>query len=397
MSETLFRVTPPALLEDPALRRLLAALPRARVVGGAVRDTVAGRAVADLDLATPDSPEAVMRALGAAGIRTIPTGIEHGTVTALAGGRPVEITTLRRDVATDGRHATVAFTEDWAADAARRDFTINAMSMEPDGTVHDYFGGREDLAAGRVRFVGDPARRLAEDHLRALRFFRFWARYGRELPDPATLAAISNAVPLLPRLSAERVWSELKRILSAADPTAAVSLMAETGVLGAVLPEARDIAALARLVRAGAPPDPLLRLAALAPGEPAPLAERLRLSGAERSRLAAARGTVPDPAADDDALRRALADTPRAALIDRCWLAEARGERGDWRALRARLAALPEPVFPLAGADVLARGVPPGPRVGALLGEVRQWWRDGGCVADRKACLARLDAALGTG
>jgi poly(A) polymerase len=398
VSEALFRVPPPALLAEPAVRRVLAALPRARLVGGVVRDTLAGLPLADLDLATPDTPGAVTEALAAAGIRVIPTGLGHGTVTALADRRPIEITTLRRDVATDGRHAAVAFTADWAEDAARRDFTINAMSMEPDGTVHDWFGGREDLAAGRVRFVGDAATRLAEDYLRALRFFRFWARYGRGEPDEATLAAISGAVPGLSRLSAERVWSELKRILAAPDPAASVALMRRTGVLDAVLPEASGEAALAGLLRAGAPADPLLRLAALAPGETGALAARLRLSGAEAERLEACRGPVPDPSAGDAALRRALAEAPGAAphavLADRAWLAEAAGAPGDWAGLRARLAAIPAPAFPLSGADVVARGVAPGPRVGALLAAVRGWWLAGGCVADREACLDRLESLV---
>ncbi len=175
----------PAFLADPSLRSVLAALPEARLVGGSVRDAVVGREVADIDLATPRRPEAVMQALRDAGLKAVPTGIEHGTVTAVAGGRGFEVTTLRRDVATDGRHAVVAFTDDWQQDAARRDFTINAMSMTPDGAVFDYFGGREDLHAGRVRFVGDAATRIAEDYLRVLRFFRFHARYGLGAPDPA--------------------------------------------------------------------------------------------------------------------------------------------------------------------------------------------------------------------
>jgi poly(A) polymerase/tRNA nucleotidyltransferase (CCA-adding enzyme) len=397
-AERTFRIAPPGVLSEPEVVRVLAALPRARAVGGVVRDALAGRAVADLDLATPDRPEEVTAALTDAGIRVIPTGLDHGTVTALAGTRPIEITTLRRDVATDGRRATVAFTDDWREDAARRDFTINAMSMEPDGTVHDWFGGFEDLAAGRVRFVGDPATRLAEDHLRALRFFRFQARYGRGEPDGATLAAIAEAAPLVGRLSAERLWSELKRILAAPDPEAAIALMRRTGVLGSVLPEATAEAALAGLVRAGAPADPLLRLAALAPGETDALAKRLRLSGAEAERLEALRGPVPAPEADDATLRRALAEvlrpSPHAVLADRAWLAEARGVPGDWARLRARLSAIPVPDFPLSGGDVVARGVPPGPRVGALLESVRGWWLAGGCVADRKACLDRLEAVV---
>jgi poly(A) polymerase/tRNA nucleotidyltransferase (CCA-adding enzyme) len=408
-----FPVARPPLLQDPAIAAVLDALPRARLVGGAVRDALAGLPLADIDLATPDAPAAVTAALAAAGIKVVPTGLAHGTVTAVAGGRPIEITTLRRDVATDGRHAVVAFTDDWHEDAARRDFTINAMSMARDGVVEDWFGGREDLAAGRVRFVGEPARRITEDYLRALRFFRFQARYGRGAPDQAALAAIAAAVPGLPRLSAERVWAELKRILAAPDPAAAVALMAATGVLAAVLPEATDAAALARLVAAGAPADPLLRLAALAPGFGAEAAARLRLSGAEAERLAAAAGPVPAPCDDDAALRRALADAPHDALADRAWLAEARGasrdevgdtagdaaggKAGGWAGLRARLAATDRPVFPLAGADVVAAGVEPGPRVGAVLGALRAAWLAKGCMGDRAAWREALARHLAGG
>ncbi len=228
------------LLSDAALGAVLAVLPEARVVGGAVRDALDGRAVSDIDLATPRRPEAVTAALQAAGIRAIPTGIDHGTVTALVDGRPFEITTLRRDEETDGRHARVAYTDDWQEDAARRDFTINAMSMTPAGEIFDYFGGRADLAAGHVRFVGDPATRIAEDYLRILRFFRFHARYGRGEPAPAATAAIRAGVPGLARLSPERVWGELKRILAAPDPVGAVALMAELGVLPALVPEGVD-------------------------------------------------------------------------------------------------------------------------------------------------------------
>jgi poly(A) polymerase/tRNA nucleotidyltransferase (CCA-adding enzyme) len=376
----------PGFLADPALEAVLAALPDARVVGGAVRDWLAGRAVSDIDLATALPPDAVTAALARAGLRAVPTGVDHGTVTAVSGGRGFEVTTLRRDVATDGRHAVVAFTDDWRADAARRDFTINAMSMTRDGAVFDYFAGRDDLAAGLVRFVGDPATRIAEDALRILRFFRFHARYGRGEPDPAAVAAIEAGLAGLAILSPERVWSELLRILAAPDPSDAVMLMAATGVLAAVFPEGADPAALTRLVAAGAPADPLLRLAALATGDPERLAARLRLSGAEREMLAALRaGPAPLPDADDADLRRALADTPAAVLIGRAWLA------GDgWGAVRERLAALPRPVFPLEGRDVLALGLAEGPRVGALLREMRQWWLDGGCVADAAACRGEL-------
>ncbi|HEY2616541.1 MAG TPA: CCA tRNA nucleotidyltransferase [Acetobacteraceae bacterium] len=390
MSDTpALRIVPPPFLSHPALAAVMAALPEARVVGGAVRDTLADREVCEIDLATPRPPEQVTETLRAAGIRAVPTGLDHGTVTAVVNGRGFEVTTLRRDVATDGRHAVVAFTEDWRADAARRDFTINAMSLTRAGEVFDYFGGIADLRAGIVRFVGDPATRIAEDYLRILRYFRFFARFGGRSADPAALAAIRAGVPGIARLSVERVWSELVGILSASDPRAAIGLMAAQGVLAAVLPEGADPARLARLVEADGPADPLLRLAALLSGDPAALAARLRLSAAERDRLGALRaGPVPRPGDDAATLRRLLADESREVLIDRTWLAC--GDTPEWAALRARLAAMPRPVFPLEGRDLLALGEPEGPRVGVLLRAVRQWWLDGGCVADKAACRAEL-------
>jgi poly(A) polymerase/tRNA nucleotidyltransferase (CCA-adding enzyme) len=379
----------PAFLAEPALAAVMTALPEARVVGGAVRDALAERDVTEVDLATPRTPEQVTEVLQAAGIRVVPTGVDHGTVTAVVGGRGFEITTLRRDVETDGRHAVVAFTDDWRQDAARRDFTINAMSMTRDGQVFDYFGGLADLRAGVVRFVGDPATRIAEDYLRILRYFRFFARYGSGPADVAALTAIRAGVPGLAGLSVERVWSELSRLLGAPDPRAAIALMAELGVLGAVLPEGVDVARLARLVGAGAPADPLLRLAALLTGDANALAARLRFSAAERDGLIALRsGPVPCPGDDDAALRRLLADEDPQVLIDRSWLAG--GNAPDWAALRQRLAVLLRPVFPLEGRDVLALGELEGPRVGALLRAVRQWWLEGGCAAGRPECLAEL-------
>ena len=375
---------PPPFLADPALRAVLAALPEARLVGGAVRDALAGRPVADVDLATPSDPAAVTAALRAAGLKAVPTGIDHGTITAVSGHRGFEVTTLRRDVRTDGRHAEVAFTDDWQADAARRDFTINAMSMTPDGAVFDYFTGIADLAARRVRFVGHAATRIAEDYLRILRFFRFWARYGAGAPDADAVAAIAACVPGLARLTAERVWMELKRILAAPDPCGAVALMQRLGVLAAVLPEGAAPARLAALVAAGGPADPLLRLATLLDGDAAALADRLKLSGAERDHLLALRAAAALPAdIDDAALRRALAEESREVLAGRVWLA------GGDAALLARLAALPAPVFPLHGRDLRALGVPAGPQIGTLLREVRAWWLAGGCIGDAQAELRR--------
>ncbi len=379
----MLRIDPAQFLPRPGLRPLWDALPQARLVGGVVRDLLAGVATADIDLATPDPPDAVMRILAAAGIKTIPTGLAHGTITALCAGQHFEITTLRRDIATDGRHAVVAYTDNWQQDAARRDFTCNAMSLDRSGTVHDYFGGAADLAAGVLRFVGDPATRLAEDYLRLLRFFRFYARFGRQPPAPEVCHALTAAVPGLAQLSVERVWHELKRILAAAAPLASLRLMHHLGVLPAVLPNAA-LDRLAALLAIDAPADPLLRLAALSPADPTPLADRLRLSGDERQVLLALRGPVPDDSADDRALRQALAETPATILIQRSWLA------GRTAALRHRLATLPAPVFPLQGRDLLAAGLPPGQALGQRLAALRRWWWDGGCTADRAACLAAL-------
>ena len=391
--QPILRIAPPAFLSEPALTAVLRALPEARIVGGAVRDTLLGRPVADIDLATPRHPAQVAEAVRAAGLRAVPTGVRHGTVTAIAESRGFEITTLRLDVETDGRHAVVAFTDSWREDAARRDFTINALFLDRCGGVYDYFGGVADLHAGRLRFVGDPATRIAEDYLRILRFFRFYARYASGAPDPAAIAAIRSGVPGLATLSAERVWSELTRILAAPDPRAAVALMESLGVLAAVIPEGADVAALARLVGAGAPVDPILRMAALLHGDVPAFADRLKLSHAERDRLIALR-TVPAaaPGSDDAALRRLLADYDAALLIGCLWLREADGTR--YAALRARLAAMPKPVFPLEGRDLLALGVAQGPRVGALLRAVRAWWIDGGCAADAEACRAEARRRL---
>ena len=394
----------PGFLRTPAAAAVLAALPGARAVGGAVRDHLAGRTIHDVDVAVPLPPGEVAQKLRAAGLRVFETGLAHGTLTAVKAGEPIEVTSLRRDVATDGRHAEVEWTTDWRQDAARRDFTINAMSMEASGALHDHFGGVEDLRAGRVRFVGDPATRLAEDYLRALRFFRFQARYGQGAPDAVALGAIAAAVPGLARLSAERVWAELKRILEAPDPCGALALMRGTGVLGAVLPEAApcDLRPLARLVERDAPRLPLLRLAALLTREAnhVALARRLKLSGEEAERLALLldQSALPPADASDAQLRVwrslvALDDPPDAA--GPLWLAEARDEVSR-AALRARIEG-PAPRFPLQGRDGLELGLAPGPALGAALREVQAWWRETGALADHAACRERLRQLVARG
>jgi poly(A) polymerase len=386
----LTHIDPTPLLSLPGVSPVLAALPGARIVGGAVRDLLAGRPVSDVDVATPLTPEEVTEALQRAGLRAIPTGIAHGTITALAEGATIEITTLRQDVETDGRHAVVAFTDDFRVDAARRDFTINAMSLAPDGTVFDYFGGTEDLAAGRVRFVGSPGARIAEDYLRILRFFRFWARYGAGDPDAETAQALAKAAPELSTLSAERLWSETAKILSAADPRPVLRLMETLGVLAGLLLEADPhwSATFDRLAAAAAPAEPVLRLAALV-AAPDRVAGQLKLSSAERDRLIAlSEGETPHPDADDAALRRAMAETPGPMLIDRSFLRHEPGPAAE--ALRARLQAMPPAVFPLRGRDGVALGLAPGPAVGEALRQVRAWWLAGGCVATAEACRAEL-------
>lgn len=364
----------PDFLRQSGLRAVLAALPGTRLVGGCVRDALAGQEIADIDMATPMPPDQVLVALGRAGLRAIPTGLAHGTVTALVDGQGFEITTLRRDVETDGRHSTVAFTDDWREDAARRDFTINAMSMAPDGEVFDYFGGRADLAEGIVRFVGDAAGRIAEDYLRILRFFRFFARYGHARADADALAAIEAGVAGLSLLSAERVWSELRRILAAPAPDAALGLMARAGVLAALLPDAvlRPVDAL--------PGDPMLRLAKLMPTGPAPL----NLSGEEAARLLALQGAPPPDAPDDAELRRLLADTPPDILEGRARIA------GRDAALLARIASMKVPILPVQGRDLALAGLQPGPEMGRILKSMRASWLAGGCIATRDDLMAQL-------
>jgi poly(A) polymerase len=396
-------IVPPAWMSEPGLQRVLAALARdgrpARFVGGAVRDTVLGRAVTDVDVATPLPPEEAARTLEAAGIKVVPTGIDHGTITAVTDERHVEITTLRRDVETFGRHARVAYTDDWAADAARRDFTFNALFADADGTLYDPTGqGLADLDAGRVRFIGDAATRIAEDYLRVLRFFRFHAHYGRGAPDAAALAACAAAAAQLDALSPERIWAELARLLGARDPVPMIALMAAHGILAHALPVAGDVGALDRLVaveRGATPPswsDPLARLAALiaVPEAVDATAQRLRLSNADARTLAAILGAaaiVEQPAC------RLVRLFGRAAALDGALLAAARGlAPARAAAIRHAVESWIETPLPISGADVLALGIAPGPAVGALLGTVAAWWEDQDCRADRAACLAKLQA-----
>jgi poly(A) polymerase len=398
----MIRIAAQPWLHEPAVNRLLAALTkagiRARFVGGCVRDALLGQPIADIDLATPARPEEVMAALAAAGLKSIPTGIAHGTVTAVVDApgpsRHFEITTLRRDVETDGRHARVAFGADWREDAARRDFTINAIYLDPDGTLHDPVGGLADLKAHRVRFVGDAATRIAEDVLRVLRYYRFEARFGHGAGDAPARIACRAAIVLLATLSAERVAGELLRLLALPAPVPALRMMAEDGVLAAVLPEATRLARLGALIAIEPAPDALRRLAALVAADAeamAAIAERLRLSNVERDRLVALAPPWPiDPTAGDRGRRLTLYRLGTQRLVDLALLALADGGPADIKKFLELAANWQPPAFPLAGRDVTALGVAPGPRVGRLLAAVREWWEAGDFTADRAACLARL-------
>ena len=393
------RIAPQPWMTEPATRAVLDALAaggaEAMFVGGSVRDALLGAPIADIDIATPAAPERVIELLQQRDIKAVPTGIAHGTVTAIVPPRHFEITTLRRDVETFGRRARVAFDAGWAEDAARRDFTMNAIFLAPDGRIVDPVGGLADLQAGRVRFVGDPAARIAEDVLRLLRYYRFEARFGQGEGDQAARAACRDAVPLLPTLSSERIAQELMRLLTLLDPVRGLKMIQEDGVLAAILPEAGRLDRLDRLMRLEPEPDPLRRLAALVEVDAAgaaALAERLRLSNAWRDRLV---GLAPpwllDPAADQRQQRLAIYRLGEARYRDLALLLAAEGliQQSRLIELLALLHWKP-PAFLLSGHDVTALGVPPGPRVGRLLSEVRRWWEEGDFAADRSGCLARL-------
>lgn len=343
-----------------------------RYVGGAIRDDLLALPVNDIDLATRLQPAAVTARLEAAGIKAVPTGIDHGTVTAVSAGHPFEVTTLRRDVSTDGRRATVAFTDDWREDAARRDFTINALSADPaTGELFDYFGGLHDLEARHVRFIGDPLRRIAEDHLRILRFFRFHARFGAGAPDREALDACTARANDLMALSRERIADELLKLLGLADPAPTLAIMIERSILQPVLPEiARSgVAALEALVEAereaGIAPDALRRLAALLPRDVAlaqAVGARLKLSNKARKRLACAAGADPDTAPESLAYRLG----PQCAA-DRLLLG---GEPGE----AARITGWQPPRLPIGGGVLIARGLPEGPGVARALRAIEERW-----------------------
>jgi poly(A) polymerase len=394
-------------LTRPSTQAVFAALAArghmARAVGGAVRNALLGRPVVDVDIATTARPEEVIAAVEAAGLSAVPTGIAHGTVTVVADRVPYEVTTLRRDVETHGRHATVAFTDDWEADARRRDIPINALNSSAQCEVLDPLGGAADIEALRVRFIGDARERIREDYLRILRFFRLTAEYAAGEPDAEALAACVRERDGLTRLSAERVRAELLRLLVAPRGPQLVRSMLDYGLLPLVLGAAPRPTLLRRFADLetvlGREPDAVLRLALLAaemPEDADRLAEHLRLANDERARLAAAAGPSPDlgPAVPERAARTYLYAQGAAAFRNRVLVAWARsGAATDSKVWRERLALSERwqaPRFPLSGADVMALGVPAGPRVGELLRAVEAWWIAGDFAAGEQRLQDQL-------
>lgn len=377
---------------------VMAALGDARFVGGAVRNALLGEPVEDIDIATPLLPQDVTRRLVSAGIRAIPTGLAHGTITAVADGRAFEITTLRHDVDTDGRHATVAFGADWQSDAQRRDFTINALSASEDGEVFDYTGGLEDLAARRVRFIGSPGKRIAEDALRILRLFRFSAWYGCET-DAEGLEAACAARGAISHLSGERIAKEMLKLLGARDPLPVLRCMQAGGILNEIQLPRPDLERLANLISAGwrngFTTDSLLRLAALRPAPDLPA--RWKLANAQRHRLEDLRELVPVTAGiPHREARRMLYRWGTALFNDRLllgWAEDGNPVRdGAWWALLELSEFFAPPNFPLTGRDAMAAGVPAGPQVGAALREVESWWIDQDFVPGPQELIGRLGA-----
>jgi poly(A) polymerase len=399
-------IAPPDWLQRPAVRAVAMAFAKAerplRFVGGAVRDHLLGRPVGDIDAATTATPDETLALLSRARIKAVPTGLAHGTVTAVHEGATLEITTLRRDVATDGRHAVVAFTDDWKEDAARRDFTVNALYLAPDGTLYDYFGGRDDLARGVIRFIGEPSARIAEDYLRILRYFRFLATHGREPAEVTALAACESAALELLNLSGERIRQEMLKLLAASQPLAALEVMQGSGVLSVVTGHAFELARLTPLLAQeatlGQPPHPLVRLALLlrGAGQGEALAEaiarRWKLSTKE-ARLLQALVTQPLPAPLDAPAVRRL-----AYLHGPEWagplLQVAAAEQGmpppTLAALWQETAGWVPPRLPVSGEDLKARGLGAGPALGKALRALEERWIASDFTLTRDALLATL-------
>ena len=397
-------------LDEQPLNELLAALDRdgeeARVVGGAIRNTLVGEAAGDIDIATTALPNEVINRVQAAGFKAVPTGIEHGTITAIAQGRPFEITTLREDVETFGRRARVVFGRDWRRDAERRDFTMNALFVSRDGTIYDYVEGLTDIAARRVRFIGDPSARIAEDYLRILRFFRFHASFGEGAPDPQGVAACIAGRAGLEQLSRERIRMELLKLVAGRRAPAALAVMTDCGLLDLVLAGVPFIASFAKMAeldaRLGLSPDPVRRIGALAVcviEDAERLRERLRMSNAEYERLWSMAQGWRDigPDWDEQRAQVLLYRLGPDRFVDRVLLAWARSSQGpgdpSWYALASLPARWNVPRFPLKAADFIKRGLPCGPPLGAALAAAEEAWTAAGFPLESDALAAIADAA----
>ncbi len=368
-----------------------------RFVGGCVRDALLGRAVGDIDLAANLPPEKISEILQKAGLKIAPTGIEHGTVTAVADHKGYEITTLRRDVETYGRKAKVEFTDDWQADAARRDFTMNALYADESGKIYDYFSGREDLARRHVRFIGKAEDRIKEDVLRILRFFRFTAWYGQGPADAEGLAACAALANLLPQLSVERVWREVSKLLGADDPAPSWRSMIEQKILPHFLPEASDIARLENLIAAEKKFDmrapALARLATLLPqdeSQAAQVAQKLKMANreAEQIKLLAVLPGRLRGKLDPIPFRRVLYEYGAEACQPAVLLLAANDKAADIAPALAAAAEWQKPVFPIQGADLIKLGMNPGPNMGEVLRAVEEWWIAADFRPAREECLA---------
>jgi poly(A) polymerase len=398
-------------LREPATQAVMTALGGetgdARFVGGCVRNALLMETVSDVDIATVHDPDEVTRRLQAADIKVVPTGIEHGTVTAITDGRHFEITTLRVDVATDGRRADVNFTEDWLKDAMRRDFTMNALYADLDGTVHDPLGKRDDLQARVVRFIGDPHDRIREDYLRVMRFFRFHAHYGNGDPDPVSLKACAEEKEGLAQLSAERVQAELLKTLGADEAGSAIRQMAATGILPLVFPEATRLERFEAVVDIEANQlflsDPVLRLGSAVElsGEGVEaLGARLRLSKKHTARIRAMQTDQTKIVCylSMREVHRALYNMGVQCFKDRVMLGWATDKKGanamQWRALLAMADSWVRPEFPLSGSMMKAAGVPEGPEMGRVYREVEEWWVDAGFTDDEFSIIERLKAVV---
>ncbi len=380
-------------LKAASLQRVMSVIARAggeaRVAGGAVRNTLMGEAVTEVDLATTLQPERVMEVCIAAGLSVHPTGLDHGTVTVVAEQSPYEVTTLRHDVETDGRRAKVRFTDDWEADALRRDFTMNALYCDASGKVFDYTNGYGDILRRRIIFVGEPAARIQEDYLRILRFFRFHARYGAGEPDALSLAACVAHQEGLDRLSPERIRQEMFKLMAAPGAVPTLKLMAESGILAHVLSHTEAWEVLARL-----PPDPVLRLAALS-REPRSMKDNWRLSNQEADRLEAIVSSAPpSPALRPQEQKVILYQIGASAWRDLVLMAWARsGNSADdpaWKAMLALPDAWQAPSFPVTGRDLIEAGMVPGPQMGAALRKLEDWWLASGFTMGKQDLLAKL-------